>query len=92
MDGLIRQRSDRLLTSYRKFSLHWPLCKLTFVITSIITADAGAVALVIGWLLDLQLTVQSVTITTEIVSSNPAHYVIKFISDLRHVGGFLRAL
>jgi hypothetical protein len=38
--------------------------------------------------------------TTKVVSSNPAHgevysiqhYVIKFVSDLRHVGGFLRVL
>jgi hypothetical protein len=41
---------------------------------------------------------QSVPITTNVVSSNPAHgevysiqhYVIKFVSDLRQVGGFLR--
>jgi len=33
----------------------------------------GAVVVVIVWLLDLQLPVQSVTITTEVVSSNPAH-------------------
>ena len=40
---------------------------------------------------------QSVPITTEVTSSNPAHsevysiqlYVIKFISDLRQVSGFL---
>ena len=39
-------------------------------------------------------------ITTKIVSSNPAHgevysiqlYLIKFVSDLRQVGGFLRLL
>jgi hypothetical protein len=49
-------------------------------------------------LLDLQLYVQSVPITTEVVSSNHAHgevyfiqlYVIKFVSDLRQVGDFLR--
>jgi hypothetical protein len=43
------------------------------------------------WLLDLQLLVQSVHITTKVVSSNPdhgevyvmQHYVIKFVSDLR---------
>jgi len=43
--------------------------------------------------LDLQLPVQSVPITTEVVSSNPAHdevytiqhYVIKFVIDLRQV-------
>jgi len=50
--------------------------------------------------LDLQLPVQSVPITTNVVSSNPAHgevywiqhYVIKFVSDLRHVGGFFLVL
>jgi len=42
--------------------------------------------------------VQSVPITTKVVSSNPAHgevyliqhYVIKLVSDWRQVGGFLR--
>jgi hypothetical protein len=36
-----------------------------------------------------------VPITTSIVSSNPTqpqHYVIKFVSDLRQVGGFFRVL
>ena len=38
--------------------------------------------------------VQSVPVTTKAVSSNPEmysiqHYVIKFVSDLRQVGGFL---
>ena len=49
--------------------------------------------------MDLQLPVQSVHITTKVVSSNPVHgeidtiqYVIKFVSDLRQVGGFLRIL
>jgi hypothetical protein len=45
-----------------------------------------------------QLPVQSVPITTKIVSSNPVHgemysiqyYVIKFVNDLRQVGGFHR--
>jgi hypothetical protein len=52
---------------------------------------------VVIWLLDLQLTMQSVPITTKFVSSNSAHgevysiqyYVIKFVSDLQQVGGFL---
>jgi hypothetical protein len=50
--------------------------------------------------LDLQLPVQSVHITTKGVSSIPVHgqvysiqhYVIKFVSDLWQVGGFLRVL
>ena len=45
---------------------------------------------------DLQLPVQSVPITTKVVSLDPAHgkvyliqhYVIKFDSDLMQVGGF----
>ena len=49
--------------------------------------------------LDLQLPVQSVPII-KVVSSNLAHdevysiqhYVIKCVSDLRHIGGFLRVL
>jgi hypothetical protein len=43
---------------------------------------------------------QSVPFITNVVRSNPAqarctiiqHYVIKFVSDLRQVGGFLRVL
>jgi hypothetical protein len=50
--------------------------------------------------MDLQQSVQSVPITTIVVNSNPIHgeaypiqhYVIKFVSDLRQVGGFLRVL
>ena len=52
---------------------------------------------VVVWYLDLQL---PVPITTNVVSSNPAHgevywiqlYVIKFGNALRQVGGFLRVL
>jgi hypothetical protein len=51
-------------------------------------------------LLDLQLPVQSVPITTKIVSLNPTHgdvysiqyYVIKFVSDLCQVCGFQQVL
>jgi hypothetical protein len=47
-----------------------------------------------------QLSVQSVPITTKVVSSNPfhgevhsiQHYVIKFVSDLWQVDSFLRVL
>ena len=46
----------------------------------------------------MQIPMKSVPITTKAVSSNPVHgkvysiqhYVIKFVSDLRQVGGFLR--
>ena len=56
-----------------------------------------AVVVVIVWKLDLQLPMQSVTITTNVVSSNLdhdevysiQHYVIKFVIDLWQVGGFL---
>ena len=52
--------------------------------------------IVIEWQLDFLLPVQSVAITIIVVSSNPTHgrvysiqhYVIKFVSDLRQVGGF----
>ena len=55
---------------------------------------------VITWYLDLQLPVQSLPITTTVASSNPTHgkvyliqhYVIKFVSDLQQVGGFLQVL
>ena len=59
--------------------------------------NTGSIMVVIVWELDLQLPVQSVPITTKVVSSNPVHgevysiqhYVIKFVNDLRQVGGFL---
>ena len=56
---------------------------------------------VIVWLLDLQLPLQSVDITTKVMSSNSTHSkvyliqhydVIKFVSDLRQVDGFLQVL
>jgi hypothetical protein len=50
--------------------------------------------------LDLQLPVQSMPITTEVVSLNPAygevyliqHYVMKFVSDLQQVCSLLQVL
>ena len=53
--------------------------------------------MVIVWSLNLKLPMQSVPITTNVVSLNPAHdevysiqhYVIKLVSDLRQIGGFL---
>ena len=55
---------------------------------------------VIAWWLDLQLPLQSVPITTQIVSSNSSSWrgvldttlCDKVFSDLRQVGGFLCAL
>ena len=53
---------------------------------------------VVVWYLDLLLPMQSVPITTTVVSSNPTdgevcsiqHYVIKCVSNLQQAGGFLR--
>ena len=56
------------------------------------------VVVVIVWKLDLQLPIQPMPTTTNVVISNPAHeevhliqhYVIKFVSDLRQVDGFIQ--
>ena len=52
---------------------------------------------VIVWWLDLQLPMQSVPITIDYEfefrsGRGVQHYVIKFVSDLRQVGGFLQVL
>ena len=52
---------------------------------------------VIIWWMDLQLPMQSVPITTDYEfefrpGRGVQHYVIKFVSDLRQVGGFLQVL
>jgi hypothetical protein len=60
----------------------------------------GVVLVVVVWWLDLQLSMQSIPITTNVLSSNPTHgevysiqhYMIKFVSDLRQVSGFHREL
>ena len=62
------------------------ICRMSYVII-------GVIVVVIVWLLDLQLPVQSVPITTKVVSSNLVHdevysmqlYMIKFVSDLRQI-------
>ena len=51
----------------------------------------------IVWSLHLQLPMQSVSVTTKVANSNLGHgevysiqhYVIKFVSDLWQIGGFL---
>jgi hypothetical protein len=50
----------------------------------------GAVVVVIVLQLDFQLHEQSVLITTKVDGEvySIQHYVIKFVSDLRQVGGF----
>ena len=52
---------------------------------------------VIVWQLDLQLPMQFVLISTDVVGLTPVqgevyNIVIKFISDLRQIVGFLRIL
>ena len=69
-------------------------------IFSIKDSKEGGAVVVIVWLLNLQLSVKSVPITTGAVGSNPAlgemysiqHYVIKLVSDFQKVGGFLWVL
>ena len=66
------------------------------IIRDIVFSGVGVVLIV--WWLDLQLPMQSVSIAISVVSSNHAHgevyliqhYVMKFVSDLWKVGGFLR--
>jgi hypothetical protein len=56
----------------------------------------GVVVVVIVWWLELQLSVKSVPITTNVVIANPVHgevysiqhCVKKVVSDLRQLGGF----
>jgi len=63
-----------------------------------ILCETNSYWLIEGPSLELQLPVQSVPITTKVVSSNPAHgevysiqqYVIKFVSVLQQIGGFLQ--
>jgi len=67
----------------------------------LITLPVGVVVVIV-WYMDLQLHVRmrSVLITTKVLSSNPSHgevytiqqYVLKFVSELRQVGCFLRIL
>jgi hypothetical protein len=69
-----------------------------FSLVSTSTTTMGVVVAMIVWWLAFQLPVQSVPITTKVVSSNPAqvrcmysiqHSVIKFVSNLRQVLRFL---
>jgi hypothetical protein len=61
--------------------------------------NRGAIVVVIILQWDLQPPAQSVPITTKVASSNLVHfevymiqqYVIKFVSDLRQIGGFRRS-
>ena len=76
------------------FAIHQNMQQIQFRYSGVV------VVVVIVWYLDLQLPVQSVPITTKVVSSNPVHgevysiqhYMIKFVSDLRRVVGILQVL
>ena len=67
------------------------------MIAEYMRGSRGRDHMVVGY---LQLPVQSASINCIVVSSNPVHgeayliqhYLIKFVRDLRQVGGFLRAL
>jgi hypothetical protein len=68
------------------------------VVIVIVVVVVVVVVFVCGWIYSYLM--QPVHITTKVVSSNPTlgevyliqHYVIKFVNDLRQVGGFLRVL
>ena len=74
--------------------MNFLVCLLTLKL--FISQHAQAVMAVIVWYLDLNLPIQSVPDTINVVSLNPAHgkvysiqhYVIKFVSDLQQVSGF----
>jgi len=73
------------------------IIKIYFLIKKIhyiLILHQGAVVVMIVWKLDLQLHLHSVHITTKIHGEvySIQHYVIHFVSDLQHVGGFLRVL
>ena len=89
--------------TYRKMIKLGKNCLANFILQCIFYIDVRILLLSIAciiWQLDLQLPVESVPITTNVVSSTPVHgkvyliqhYVIKFISDLRQVSGFRQFL
>ena len=89
----IKRQHNRLSQDHSKARFLLPV--LQFFLNH--SKFSGAVMVLIIWQLDLQLPVQAVPITTKVGNSNPVHgevysiqhYVIKFVSDLRQVGGFL---
>jgi hypothetical protein len=72
--------------------MQWP-CSFNFIPSTIARGNDRMVV-------DLKLPMRSVSNTTQSVSSYSAHgevyliqlYVIKFVSDVRQAGGFLRVL
>ena len=63
--------------------------KITLDVSAAVSLYPGDVVAVIVWLLDLQLPMQSVPITTDVVSSN-LYQDGMYISDLWQVDGFLQ--
>ena len=67
-----------------------------FITLHFITFGMGAIVVMIVWQLNLQLPVESVPITSKVVSSNLVHgevysiqhYVTQYISDFRQIGSF----
>jgi hypothetical protein len=71
--------------------------KSLYIMERSMSDQTGVVLVLIVLKLDLQLPMQSVPITTNVGSNTTRgkvylvqHYVIKFVSVLRQVGGFLR--
>ena len=57
----------------RHLSMVWVFISQFVIIVHVILSPFGGVVVVIVWQLNLQLPMQSVPITTKVVSSNPAH-------------------
>jgi len=76
------------------------VCQVTGKMAETIEMYANLFVKRLKYCRSLILPMQSVPITTKVVSLNPDYgevysiqqYVIKFVSDLRQVGGFLRVL
>ena len=92
-----REKARQSLAFSRVSKPHTHITHMLRQCTSIVYLSVHVLPGTIIWQLDFQLSVHSVPITTNIVSSNPIHgevysiqhYVIKFVSDLQQVGGFL---
>ena len=92
-----------LTTQLLKFAVYLYMLIVFFLVTGCITSLYGkgpSWSLSYGsWIYNYAVSVQSVPITTKVVSSNPdfvevysiQHYVIKFVSDFPQVGAFFRA-
>ena len=76
------------------------MVKISMILRRSCLLSKGSVVVLIVYYLDLQLSVQSVTNTLKVVSLTPVygevysieHNVIKFVSNVRQDGGFLRVL